>query len=56
MKAYIGETPMKIGDTFYYNGVKYKILKIESRKIENSDESVFVFKTKIVEQPNLLND
>lgn len=45
MRAYVGETPIKIGSIICYNGVKYQVIKIEA--IE--DKSSVIFKTKVIE-------
>ena len=45
MKTYIGETPIKVGSIIIYDGVKYKILKIEGI----TDNSSIVLKMKPVE-------
>lgn len=45
MKTYIGETPIKVGSIVIYDGIKYKILKIEGI----ANDSSIVLKMKPVE-------
>ena len=51
-KLYTGSIPIKNGSIIYYNGVKYKILSVESSENKNSDESSIILKTKVVKQNN----
>ena len=46
MKAYAGNTPAEI---FYLDGVKYKLIGIETREVEDSDEPVIIWKVKVIE-------
>lgn len=51
-KLYAGNIPIKNGSIVYYNGVKYKILGVESSENKDSDESSIILKTKVIEQDN----
>lgn len=46
MKAAMGKTPVKV---FCWNGVKYKVIKVETRKIEGSDKSAAIWKVKRID-------
>lgn len=51
-KLYADNIPIKNGNIIYYNGVKYKILCVESSENKDSDESSIILKTKVVKQDN----
>ena len=49
MKLFLGDKPIKMGSYFHYNGVKYKLIGLETKPIANSDEYCIIMKTKVAE-------
>ena len=50
MKLFLEETPINIGSILYYNGVKYKLVGVDTCDTENPDEKATVLKMQTIEE------